>query len=88
MVDPIVVIPATDKVLKIGDATVTGMLDAEAAPPDPMHANWYETTPVAVGTTLIVPLVAWLPEKVPALAEEVVAVQDVAPLELHVRFRA
>ena len=82
-VEPIVVIPATDNVLSRDGPTVTLEVVAEAVPPGPVHVSVYVTVPVAVGAIVAEPLVDWVPVNAPPIVLEVVAVHDVALLDVH-----
>jgi hypothetical protein len=82
-VEPIVVIPATDKVLRRDGPTVTLAVVAEAVPPGPVHVNVYVTVPAAVGAIVAEPLVDWVPVNAPPIVLEVVAVHDVALVDVH-----
>ena len=80
-----VVIPATDKVLKIEAFTVTEVV-ADAEPPVPMQVSVYVTLPGAVGATVAEPVRGSLPENEPPVLVEVDALQEVALVEVHVSF--
>lgn len=82
-----VVIPATDKVLRIEALTVTEVV-ADAEPPVPMQVIVYVTLPGAVGATVAEPVTGSLPESGPPVLVEVDALQEVAFVEVHVSFTA
>lgn len=82
-----VVIPATDNMLRIESATVTEVV-ADAEPPVPMQASVYVMLPGAVGATVTEPEAGSLPVNVPPVLLEVDAVQEVALVEVQVSLTA
>jgi hypothetical protein len=82
-----VVIPVTDKVLRIEGATVTETI-AAAEPPVPVQVRVYVTLPGAVGATVAEPVRGSLPENIPPVLLEVDALQELAFVEVHVSFTA
>jgi hypothetical protein len=82
-----VVMPATDNVLRIESATVTEVV-ADAEPPAPMQASVYVTLPGAVGATVTEPETGSLPVNEPPVLLEADAVQEVALVEVQVSLTA
>jgi hypothetical protein len=55
-------------------------------PPDPLQLSVYVTVPVAVGAVVTVPLAGSLPVKEPPVMLDMLAVQEVAYVELQASF--
>jgi hypothetical protein len=81
IVDPIVVILATERLLRIVSSTVTGGLVAVTIPPAPVQLIVYVTVPLAVGATVTWPLMGLSPVKEPPVMLDVPAEQEVAYVE-------